>query len=39
MKKEHIKHSPKDILVVIFFWLLAAALVYMAYLKVKYFYH
>jgi hypothetical protein len=35
MKRDNAKNTAKEILVIAFFWLMAAAVVYMAYLKIK----
>jgi len=38
MKKQHLKYSLKEVLIIIFFWLFAIAMVYVLYLKIKLFY-
>lgn len=39
MKKQHLKYKSKDILIIVFFWLVAISVVYLVYLKIKLFYH
>jgi hypothetical protein len=39
MKKQHLKSTLKEVLVIVFFWLLAISLVYIVYLKIKLLHH
>lgn len=39
MKRSHVKYSLRDALIIVFFWLLVAAMVYMVYLKIKILQH
>jgi hypothetical protein len=38
MKKQHLKYNLKEILIIVFFWLFAIAMLYVVYLKFKFFY-
>lgn len=38
MKKQRLKYSLKEILIIAFFWLFAIAMLYLVYLKIKLLY-
>jgi len=35
MRKQHLKYTAKDIITIVFFWLLVISMLYIAYLKIK----
>jgi hypothetical protein len=39
MKKQNLKYTSKEIVIIVFFWLLAVSAVYLVYLKIKLLYH
>jgi hypothetical protein len=39
MKKQNLKNKSKDILIILFLWLLTISIAYLVYLKIKLFYH